>query len=59
MASIGKYFIFLGSLFTNRESFGTYFKLILDESVNIGINSIFLVALVSTFIGAVTTLFPW
>ena len=56
MASIGKYFIFLGSLFTNRESFGTYFKLIIDESVNIGINSIFLVALVSTFIGAVTTL---
>ena len=56
MASIGKYFIFLGSLFTNRESFGTYFKLIVDESVNIGINSIFLVALVSTFIGAVTTL---
>ena len=56
MTSIGKYFIFLGSLFTNRESFGTYFKLIVDESVNIGINSIFLVALVSTFIGAVTTL---
>lgn len=56
MTSIGKYFIFLGSLLTNRESFGTYFKLIIDESVNIGINSIFLVALVSTFIGAVTTL---
>ena len=56
MTSIGKYFIFLGSLFVNRESFGTYFKLIIDESVNIGINSIFLVALVSTFIGAVTTL---
>jgi phospholipid/cholesterol/gamma-HCH transport system permease protein len=52
---IGKYFIFLGQLFTNRETFGTYYKLVLDECVHIGIGSIFLVALVSTFMGAVTT----
>src|SRR3954470_7976030 len=52
---IGKYFIFIGHLFTNRESFKTYYKLILDECVSVGIGSVFLVALVSTFMGAVTT----
>lgn len=52
---IGKYFIFLGHLFTNRESFRTYYKLTLDECISIGIGSILLVALVSTFMGAVTT----
>ncbi len=52
---IGKYFIFLGHLFTNRESFKTYYKLTLEECVTIGIGSILLVALVSTFMGAVTT----
>lgn len=52
---IGKYFIFLGNLFVNRESFGTYYRLVLDESISIGIGSLFLVALVSTFMGAVTT----
>lgn len=56
MESLGKYFIFLGSLFVNRESFRTYFKLTIDECVSIGINSIFLVSLVSFFMGAVTTI---
>lgn len=52
----GKYFIFIGSLFTNRESFRTYFRLIMDECDLIGINSIVLVSIVATFMGAVTTL---
>lgn len=52
---IGKYFIFLGHLFVNRETFKTYYKLILDECISIGLGSLFLVALVSTFMGAVTT----
>lgn len=52
---IGQYFIFLGQLFVNRESFKTYYRLVIDECVSIGIGSIFLVALVSTFMGAVTT----
>jgi phospholipid/cholesterol/gamma-HCH transport system permease protein len=52
---IGKYFIFIGHLFINRESFKTYYKLVLEECVSIGIGSLFLVALVSTFMGAVTT----
>ncbi len=54
MKSIGKYFIFLGSLFVNRESFKTYLRLIIDESILVGVNSIFIVAIVSTFMGAVT-----
>jgi phospholipid/cholesterol/gamma-HCH transport system permease protein len=55
VSEIGRYFIFLGHLFSNRETFKTYYKLVLDESVSIGIGSIFLVALVATFMGAVTT----
>jgi phospholipid/cholesterol/gamma-HCH transport system permease protein len=55
ISEIGKYFIFIRTLFINRESFGTYYKLVLEESVHIGVGSLFLVALVSTFMGAVTT----
>ncbi|HYI79119.1 MAG TPA: ABC transporter permease [Chryseolinea sp.] len=55
MKEIGKYFMFLGNLFTNRETFKTYYKLVLDECISIGLGSLFLVALVSTFMGAVTT----
>ena len=49
ITEIGKYFIFLRNLFINRESFRTYYKLVLEESVSIGIGSLFLVALVATF----------
>lgn len=52
---IGRYFIFLRLLFTNRESFKTYYHLVLEECVSIGLGSLFLVVLVSTFIGAVST----
>ena len=54
MKSLGRYFLFLGSLFTNRESFKTYFRLTIDESISIGVDSVLIVAIVSTFIGAVT-----
>jgi phospholipid/cholesterol/gamma-HCH transport system permease protein len=37
------------------ESFGTYVKRTLDEAIVIGINSLVLVTIVSTFIGMVTT----
>ncbi len=55
ITEIGKYFLFLGHLFTNRESFKTYYNLVMEECVSIGLGSVFLVALVSTFMGAVTT----
>src|SRR5579859_615484 len=55
MTGFGKYMIFLGSLFVRRETFATYYKLTLEECVQIGVNSALLFILVSTFIGAVTT----
>jgi phospholipid/cholesterol/gamma-HCH transport system permease protein len=55
MKEFGRYFIFLGSLFVRRESFVTYYRLTLEECIIIGLGSTFLVALVSTFMGAVTT----
>lgn len=46
--------MFLGSLFRNRESFKTYLRLTLDEAILIGVNSVLIIVIVSTFIGAVT-----
>lgn len=54
MKSFGKYFMFLGRLFKNREDFRTYLKLTLDECISIGFNSLFIVVIISVFIGAVT-----
>ena len=54
MRGIGKYFIFLGNLFIKREPVGTYLKQILDECIKVGIDSLVIVTIVSTFIGAVT-----
>ncbi len=54
LTRIGDYFIFLGTLFRNREKMGVYLRLIIDECMSIGVGSIFIVALVNTFIGAVT-----
>ena len=51
---LGKYFIFIGSMFVNRERFKIYPRLVVDECVLIGIDSVFIVAVVSLFIGAVT-----
>lgn len=56
MSNLGRYILFLGKLFTNPESFRTYMRLILDECIYIGINSIVLVSIVSVFMGAVSTL---
>ncbi|WP_211233386.1 MlaE family ABC transporter permease [Pontibacter actiniarum] len=51
----GKYLIFMKSLFTRTESSKIIFNRTIDEAVLIGINSIFIVSIVSTFIGAVTS----
>jgi phospholipid/cholesterol/gamma-HCH transport system permease protein len=55
MKEFGKYVMFLGSLFVRRETFATYYKLTLEECIQIGVKSASLVALVSFFMGAVTT----
>ena len=55
MKSLGKFVIFIGQLFVRRESFSTYVTRVIDESIKVGFNSVFIVAIVSAFIGAVTT----
>ncbi len=55
MKQLGKFVIFIGQLFVRRESFGTYVKLVFDEAIKVGYNSIFIVVIVSAFMGAVTT----
>lgn len=54
MRKLGKYIIFIGNLFRNREPFKVYVNQTFEECVRIGIDSLFIVAIVSTFIGAVS-----
>ncbi|MDX2197148.1 MAG: ABC transporter permease [Cytophagales bacterium] len=56
LKQVGKYFIFLWSMVTKREKFEVYPRLIIDECVLIGLDSIFIVMIVSTFIGAVSSI---
>jgi phospholipid/cholesterol/gamma-HCH transport system permease protein len=51
---VGNFFLFLGSLFTRRETFKVYWERFIDECVKIGIDSVFIVSIVAFFIGAVT-----
>ncbi len=55
MKEFGKYVMFLGAMLVRRETFSTYYKLVLEESIQIGVKSTLLFALVSSFMGAVTT----
>lgn len=55
MKSLGKFIIFLGQLFVRRETFKTYVVRVVDESIKVGYNSVFIVVIVSAFMGAVTT----
>lgn len=52
--SVGKFMIFLTGMWVRMESFKTYAKLTMNECMLIGVNSIAIVAIISTFIGAVT-----
>jgi phospholipid/cholesterol/gamma-HCH transport system permease protein len=54
MKTFGKYLILISTLFIRRERFSVYAKLVVDESISVGYNSIFIVVIVSSFIGAVT-----
>ncbi|MFC6999428.1 MlaE family ABC transporter permease [Rufibacter roseus] len=54
MKNLGSYLLFLFSLVKRSESPGILFKRTIDEAVLIGIDSVFIVGVVSTFIGAVT-----
>ena len=54
MKSIGKYMIFLSRTVTDMEPWHVYVRLFLDECMRIGISSVYIVTIISTFIGAVT-----
>jgi phospholipid/cholesterol/gamma-HCH transport system permease protein len=56
MEQFGKYILFVSSMFVNRERFRVYVGLVVDECVSIGISSVFIVSIVSTFIGAVSAI---
>jgi len=56
MKAFGHYLLFLSSMFSNREKFRVYLGLVLDECVLIGSSSVFLVTIVSLFLGAVSSI---
>ncbi len=54
MKTLGNYLLFISSQFIRSESLKILFRRFIDEAVLIGISSVAIVAIVSTFIGAVT-----
>ncbi|WP_375562067.1 MlaE family ABC transporter permease [Bernardetia sp. OM2101] len=54
MKSIGKYMIFLSRTVTDMEPWHVYVRLFVEECMRIGISSVYIVTIISTFIGAVT-----
>jgi phospholipid/cholesterol/gamma-HCH transport system permease protein len=53
---LGRYWLFLASLFTKPENYSIYRRQIMREMDSIGIGSVGIVTLVSVFMGAVITL---
>lgn len=51
---IGRFFLFIQSFVIRREKLKVYWALFMRECVTIGVQSIFIVAIVSIFIGAVS-----
>jgi len=51
---VGEYLIFLGKLFSRRETFRVYWNRFIDECLAIGVSSVLIVSIVAIFIGAVT-----
>jgi len=54
--SIGRYFIFLGQSFRMPEKHSVYYRQTMKELVNLGINSITIVIVISLFMGAAIAL---
>jgi len=54
--TLGSYLLFIKSLFVNREKFSIYVRLTIDECLSLGVGSVFLIAVVSLFLGAVTVI---
>ncbi|PLK46447.1 MULTISPECIES: ABC transporter permease [Emticicia] len=54
LRTVGEYLIFLGKLFSRRETFKVYWNRFIDECLAIGVSSVLIVSIVAVFIGAVT-----
>ena len=52
--TFGKFVLFLQSMLVRRERLGVLWGRTIDEAILIGVDSVFIVAIVSAFIGAVT-----
>lgn len=53
LEKIGNYAILLGKVFTKPEKWKVFFRQYLDEMTKLGVNSIWIVVIISFFIGAV------
>jgi len=53
---VGKYLVLMGNVFTKPVRGSIFFKRVLDEIEQIGVDSLWIVAIVSVFMGAVLTL---
>ncbi|GAA4821928.1 ABC transporter permease [Algivirga pacifica] len=56
MKALGKYIIFMGKLFRNREPLKVYLSRMMDECIMVGNNSIMIVSIIAFFVGAVIVL---
>ncbi|MFO7754903.1 MAG: ABC transporter permease [Bacteroidales bacterium] len=56
IAYIGRYFILLSAIFKRPEKHRVYHRQMLSEIINLGVNSIGIVVIISFFMGAVITL---
>ncbi|HAR20798.1 MAG TPA: ABC transporter permease [Cytophagales bacterium] len=56
LQNLGSYLLFIKSLFINREKFRIYIKLTLEECISLGVGSVFIIGVVSLFLGAVTVI---
>jgi len=54
LQDIGKYILMLGSMFTKPENIKMYWRETFRQTYQIGIGSLLIIAIVSTFVGAVT-----
>ncbi len=55
LSSVGKYFLMLSGMFAKPENFKMFISEVFRQIYQIGIGSLLIIAIVSTFIGAVTS----
>jgi phospholipid/cholesterol/gamma-HCH transport system permease protein len=56
LAQLGRYFLMLRKVFSKPEKLILYYKQTMSEIVNLGLNSVGIIAVISFFMGAVITL---